>query len=96
VLDRGGNQCEVQVQSEAEEHSLTGERAEREESGGEDGSKIKKTKHRVSGWDPAWVDKPRFHPWLYHTDHGKYSAVHHIRHFCDFQSSVLKIIPKQR
>lgn len=75
MVDRGGDQ------SEAEEHNVTGERAEREENGGEDnGGNTKKAKHRLSGWDPAWVDKTRFNPWLYHTDHGKYSAVNHIRH----------------
>ena len=46
MVDRGGDQSkvqdqsEVQVQSEAVEHNVTGERAEREESGGEEHGSI--------------------------------------------------------
>ena len=80
MVDRGDQseaQDQSQVQSEAKEHNLRGERAEREESGRE--GNTNKSKHRLSGWDPAWVHKPRFQPWLYNTEHGKYSAVHRIR-----------------
>ena len=37
MVDRGGDQSEVQIQgqSEAEEHNVAGERAEREENGGD-------------------------------------------------------------
>ena len=29
--------------------------------------------HRQSGFDPGWMENPRFKPWLYYTaDHGEY------------------------
>ncbi len=41
---------------------------ERDESRGEK----PKGKHRLSGWEPKWVEKKsRFQSWLYHTDNGE-------------------------
>lgn len=38
-----------------------------------EGSSGSTTKHRLSGWDPSWLENPKYKPWLYKTDIGKFS-----------------------
>ncbi|KAJ8351946.1 hypothetical protein SKAU_G00234220 [Synaphobranchus kaupii] len=33
------------------------------------------TKHRLSGWDPSWLENPKYKPWLYKTDIGMFCRI---------------------